>query len=114
MNNNSSARKLRFSILSLAAVAALTLPLVASASAAGKTAANQSLLNAEPRYVTNKDSEALYSRLQNLTHDVCGSSDLRITGDLSRSKAIDECYQGTLTAAVIRLNNPEVAELHNN
>ena len=101
-------------MLSLAAVAAMTLPLLASASAAGKTEANQSLLNAEPRHVTNKNPEALYTRLQNLSRDVCGSSDLHITGDLGRSQKIDECYQGTLTAAVTRLNNPEVAELHSN
>ena len=114
VNNKPTTLKLRNSMLSLAAVATISLPLIAAASVADNTEAYQSLLNAEPRHVTSKGPEELYTRLQGLSHDVCGSSDLHITGNLRRSQEIDNCYQGTLTAAVTRLNNPEVTELHSN
>ena len=114
VTNNSTTRKLRNSMLSLAVVATISLPLIASAAVAGNSETYQSLLNAEPRQYASKKPETLYIRLQDLSHDVCGSSDLRISGDLSHSREIDNCYQGTLTAAVVRLNNPEVTELHSN
>ncbi len=114
MNTFSTARTIRNSIFSLAAVAAVSLPLIASASATGESDANTNLLRSKWTLEVDNDPTAQYGKLKDKAHDICGSSDLQITGDLRRSAAVDECYQGTLTAAVQRLDNPEVAELHQN
>ena len=114
MNTISNARTIRNTIISLAAIAVISLPLIASASATGESDANTSLLRSEWAPVVDNNPDALYGKLKDKSHDLCGSSDLQITGDLRRSAAVDECYEGTLTAAVQRLDNPEVAQLHQN
>ena len=58
------------------------------------------------------EPEAVYGKLKARSRDVCGSSDLRIAGGLTQSRKVEECYEGTLTAAVYRLDNPEVTALH--
>ena len=114
MNTFSTARTIRNSIFSLAAVAAVSLPLIASASATGESDANTSLLRSEWAPQVDDSPDALYGKLKSRSQAVCGSSDLHITGDVRRSAQIDECYEGTLTAAVQRLDNPEVEKLHQN
>ena len=114
MNTFSNARTIRNTIFSLAAIAAISLPLIASASATGESDANASLLRSEWAPLVDNDPDALYGKLKGQSREVCGSSDLRITGNLRRSAMVDECYEGTLTAAVQRLDNPEVAKLHQN
>ena len=114
MNTTSTARIVRNSIFSLAAVFAISLPLAVSAGSTDSAEGNRSLLNSERKQVVNNDPEALYGRLQDQSHDLCGSSSLRMTGDLRRSTEIDKCYQGTLDAAVLRLDNAEVIALHQN
>lgn len=114
MNTISNARTIRNTIISLAAIAAISLPLITSASATGESDANTSLLRSEWALEVDNNPDALYGKLKDKSHELCGSSDLQITGDLRRSAAVDECYQGTLTAAVQRLDNPEVAQLHQN
>lgn len=111
---NSTARIARNSIFSLAAVAMISLPLVVSAAVTESAEPNKSLLNSERKAVVDNDPEALYGRLQDQSRDVCGSSSLRMTGDLRRSTQIDKCYEGTLDAAVHRLDNAEVIALHQN
>jgi hypothetical protein len=110
----SNARIIRNSIISLAAVAVISLPLTASASPRAESVANTSLLRSEWVPQVDNSPDALYGKLKSRSHEVCGSSDLHITGDVRRSAQIDECYEGTLTAAVQRLDNPEVEKLHQN
>jgi UrcA family protein len=59
-------------------------------------------------------AEALYEQLKYESRRVCGSSNIRLTGSVERSVANDECYEGTLTAAVERVNDPAVTALHEN
>ena len=114
VNTNSNARIVRNSILSLAAVVAISLPLVVSAGSTDSAEANRSLLNSEWKLEVDNKPEAVYGKLQSESHKVCGSSDRHITGDLRRSAAVDECYGGTLDATVLRLDNAEVIALHQN
>ena len=75
---------------------------------------NRSLLNSEWKLEVSNEPEAVYGKLQDKSHEVCGSSSRQITGDLRRSAEIDECYEGTLEAAVLRLDDAEVIALHQN
>ena len=113
MNTTSTAHTIRNSVLSLAAVAMVSIPLIGSAAVSGSADSYRSLLNTEKPAV-QYDAAATYGKLKSKSHDVCGTSDLRITGSVRRTNEIEECYQGTLTAAVQRLDNDEVSELHQN
>jgi hypothetical protein len=114
MNTNLNAHLIMKTTLILGAVAAMTFPLMISANVNANSNAGYSLVNtvkpAEPR----NDPEAVYVKLQNLSQDVCGSSDLRITGSLKKSAEVETCYEGTLSAAVDRLDRPAVTQLHQN
>jgi UrcA family protein len=114
VNTNSTARTVRNSILSLATVVAFSLPLAVSAGATDSADGNRSLLNSEWKLEVSNEPEAVYGKLKSQSHEVCGSSSRYITGDLRRVAQIDECYQGTLEAAVLRLDNAEVIALHQN
>ena len=108
----STAHTLRNSVVSLIAVAAFSLPLISSAAAASGNHANRSLLNSEWQPEIQNDANSVYGKLKAESREVCGSSDRRIAGGVRRSQKVDQCYEGTLTAAVQRLDDPEVTELH--
>ena len=114
MNTTSTARIVRNSIFSLAAVVAISLPLAVSANSTDSAEGNRSLLNSEWKLEVSNEPEAVYGKLQDKSHEVCGLSSRQITGDLRRSAEIDECYEGTLDAAVLRMDNAEVIALHQN
>ena len=102
-------RSIRNTIISIAAVSAMALPLFASASVNNNT---------DSDFFTRSDlagttsNEELYAKLQNASRNICGSSRIITTGSLRRSVGNQECYEGTLTAAVERLDNTEVSALH--
>ncbi len=108
----STAHTIRNSVISLIAVAAFSLPLITSAATTSDSNANRSLLNSEWQPEVQNDADAVYGKLKAQSREVCGSSDRRITGGLRKSQKVEQCYEGTLTAAVQRLDDPEVTELH--
>lgn len=112
MKTKSTAHTIRNSVVSLIAVAAFSLPLISSAGTASDSNANRSLLNSEWQPEVQNDADAVYGKLKAESKEVCGSSERRITGGLRQSQKVEQCYEGTLTAAVQRLGDPEVAELH--
>jgi len=112
VNKLLTARSIRNTLLSVAAVTAITFPLFASASSSDTADGNTSLLNAEKKQVVSDDPASLYARLENASRNMCGSSSVSATGSVRRSTANAECYDGTLTAAVERLDNPDVSALH--
>lgn len=108
----STAHTIRNSVVSFIAVAAFSLPLMTSAATTSDNNANRSLLNSEWQPEVDRDADAVYGKLKSQSKEVCGSSDRRITGGLRESQKVEQCYEGTLTAAVRRLDDPEVSELH--
>jgi UrcA family protein len=108
----STAHTIRNSVVSLIAVAAFSLPLVTSAATTSDSNANRSLLNSEWQPEVQNDANSVYGKLKAESKEVCGSSDRRITGGLRQSQKVEQCYEGTLTAAVQRLDDPEITELH--
>ena len=107
MNSKLSANSVKKTIVSAIAISMITLPLLASAggNAAGIFYSKENLKN-------STDQEMLYEKLKDTSRDICGSSNLRLTGSVERASGNEECYQGTLNAAVERLGNAEVAKLH--
>ena len=107
-----TARTIRNKIILVAAVSAMALPLFASAGNNDTDGAVGIVYNKADLASTTSQAD-LYARLQAASRKMCGSSNLIVTGSLSRSVGNQECYEGTLTAAVERLDNSEVTALHN-
>ena len=107
-----TSRSIRNTIISVAAVSAMALPLFASA-AGNSTDGAVGVVYNKTDLVNTTGQEELYARLQAASRKICGSSNYSVTRSLRQSSANAECYEGTLTAAVERLDNSEVTALHN-
>ena len=105
-----TANALRTTIISVAAASAIALPLFASASSNDNAVG---VIFNQTELVNTSSHEELYAKLEDASRKICGSSNLYITGSIRRSAGIEECYEGTLTAAVERLDNAEIKALHN-
>jgi UrcA family protein len=106
-----SIRKTRQSILPLAATALLAIPMLASAGVATDSERSATILFDTSEGGVNS-SESLYARLKAESRKICGDSSIYLTGSVRRSAGIEECYEGTLTAAVERLDDADVSALH--
>jgi len=107
MNTKFNAKTFKQAFVSAIAVSLFTLPLLASAADS-----NSGFFHNNKNLENTTDQEILYTKLQHASREICGSSNLQLTGSVERAMANDECYEGTLTAAVERLNNSEIKELH--
>ena len=97
----------RNTLLAIAAVSAMTLPLIASASSSNiRVTFNQAELE------TTQGQQRLYEKMKRASQKLCGSSDILLTGSVDRSVGNSECYDGTLTAAVQRLDNDAITAIH--
>lgn len=95
--------------MAVTVVTAMTLPLLASASDP-----SISVTFNKKDLKTSHGVKNIYAQMQDAARDLCGSSDARLIGSLSRARANAECYEGTLTAAVERLDIAEITALHIN
>lgn len=107
MNVKINANSIKQALVSAIAVSLIALPLMASA---GDN--KSSIFYSKQNLDNSTDQEILYAKLKDASRDMCGSSNLQVTGSVERVTANDECYEGTLTAAVERLGNAEVKALH--
>ncbi|MBT8065533.1 MAG: hypothetical protein KJN94_10955, partial [Gammaproteobacteria bacterium] len=98
----------RHAVLTLTAVTALSMPLLAIAGSTAKDSATDGLLKMKREGAGEMAPETLYARLKDQSRDLCGSRNVRMTGDIRRSAENAQCYEGTLTAAVERLDHPGV------
>ena len=112
MKTSPTTRSIRNAIISVAAVSVMALPLFASASVNNNTGGSVGVIFSKSDLVSTSAHEDLYASLQKASRKICGSSKYSITRSLRQSFANKECYNGTLTAAVERLDNAEVTTLH--
>jgi UrcA family protein len=111
VKQSKSIRKTRTSFLAFTAAALAVIPLFASAGAGQDTdRVASTLFDSSDRVVST--SESLYARIKSESRKICGDSSIYLTGSVRRSAGIEECYEGTLTAAVERLGDPRVSALH--
>ena len=92
--------------MAITVVTAMTLPLLASASVP-----SISVTFDKRDLKTSHGVKNIYAHMQDAARDLCGSSNVR---SLSMARANAECYEGTLTAAVERLDISEITALHIN
>ena len=90
----------------LIAVTAITLPLLASASPNISVAFNKSDLQ------STNGQERIYEQMKSASRKLCGSTNVQLTGSLEKTVSNNECFTGTLTAAVKRLDNEAISALH--
>ena len=100
-------RLIRNTLFAFAAVSAMALPFVASASNASISISfDRSELDSA------HGQERIYDEMKTASRKLCGSTNVRMSGSLSQSAKNEKCYDGTLTAVVQRLNNDSVTALH--
>jgi hypothetical protein len=115
-------RSIRNSLVSAAAVSALTVPLLAAASLKVDDGFKINYETGGPGNTSNQKSarkeksldkqENLYQRMKIASRKLCGSTRHRITRSLAQAASNAECYDESLTTAVERLGDPAVTELH--
>lgn len=111
MNESNTIRKTRKSVLTLAALTLAVFPLLASA-AVSQEADRRATIFYDNSNQAADSSAWLYARLKSESRKLCGDSNIYLTGSVQRSAGIEECYEGTLAAAVNRLDDPSVNTLH--
>lgn len=90
----------------LIAVTAMTIPLMASASP------NISVSFAKSDLQSSQGQQRIYEQMKTASRKLCGSTSIQLTGSVDTTVANDECYEGTLAAAVQRLDNRNITKLH--
>ena len=107
MKTTLNTKSIRTTLIAVAAVSALALPVIASASA------KNIHLSYEKTDLSNVSGQRqMYERLKDASRKLCGSTDLQFAGSLNSSRGNQDCYEGTLTAVVKRLDNQGVSALH--
>ena len=109
MKTTLKTRSIRNTLMALAAVSAIALPMVATASTN-----NVAIAYDKTELESAKGQKRLYAKLKTASLKLCGTSEERITGYLMGSVANSDCYEGTLDAAVERLDHPAITALHIN
>ena len=112
MKTKFNAESIKHALVSVIAVSLIALPLLASAAATNSADNKSSLFYSKQSLNNSTGPEILYERLKDASRDMCGSSNLQMTGSVERILANDTCYEGTLNAAVERLDNSKVSALH--
>jgi len=107
MNTFFKSHSNRWTLLGVAAVFTMALSLLASASTS-----NISIAFEPAELDSAKGQERLYVRMKNASRQLCGTSSIQISASLAQSVADEECFDGTLTAAVQRLDNAAITALH--
>ena len=107
MHTKLNAKTFKNTFVSAIAISLMAFPLLSSASDK-----NSDFFSSQQLRSHSAEEKIVYSRLQDASREICGSSSLRATGSVERVVANEECYEGTLTAAVERLNDSKVKQLH--
>lgn len=105
------AHLIRNTLIAATAITMMTLPLLASASTP-KSPPDIKVVYHQSELTTNWGRKTVYERLQTAARKICGSSNIRVAGSRLAATANEECYEGTLSAAVQRLDEEAITELH--
>jgi UrcA family protein len=68
---------------------------------------------ADLKLETKEGAHALYWRLKQASKQVCDVRGLKVEGSLKRIREMRQCYRETLTAAVEKIDNELVTQIHN-
>ncbi len=98
---------IRNTIVAVAAVSVMALPVIGLASTSNITVAYD-----KTELSSVRGQQRLYEDLKSASRELCGPTDIRLSGSLSQSAKNEKCYVGTLAAAVERLDNDSITTLH--
>ena len=105
--------KLVKSILATIIVVALGIPAIASAdSKSDLEGVSVKVSYADLNLAKLEAAEILYRRLQHASEQACGVTSLRNSGSVQRVRDSKLCYRETLTAAVERVDNNLLSQIH--
>lgn len=99
-------------LLMTAAIATVAAPLLVSAAVKYDPDRATTIFYESSSTGTAQSPERLYERIKAASREMCGSTDLLITGSVRRVADNKACYEGTLEAAVERLDDAAVKALH--
>ena len=68
---------------------------------------------ADLKLETKEGANALYRRLKQASKQVCDVRGLTVEGSLKRIREARQCYRETLSAAVEKVDNEQVTQIHN-
>ena len=106
--------KLFKSLLATIIVVALGAPTIASADASnGLKGVSVKVSYADLNLEKQEGAKALYRRLQQASKQACGVRGLKVAGSVQRMVATQQCYREALSAAVERVDNELVTQIHN-
>jgi UrcA family protein len=111
MKTLAKAQLIRKTLIATTAITMMTLPLLASASTPNSSPDIKVVYHTS-ELSTSWGRENIYEKMQAAARKICGSSNIRIAGSRFNATANEECYEGTLSAAVQRLDNEAIKELH--
>ena len=104
-----NARSIRKTLMAITVVTAMTLPLLVFASVPSISVTfDKRDLN------TSQGVKNIYAQIQGAARDLCGLNNFHLPNTMSKRRGNAKCYEGTLTAAVERLDIPEITALHIN
>ncbi len=106
--------KLFRSLLAIIIVVALGAPTFASTGAkSGLQGISVKVSYADLNLEKLAGAQALYRRLQHASKQACGFRELKVQGSLLRISEARQCYQEVLSAAVEKIDNKLVTQIHN-
>ncbi len=106
--------KLFKSLLATIIVVALGAPTIASADAKSDLqGVSVKVSYADPNLEKQAGAKALYRRLQQASKQACGFRGLKIAGTVKRMAETQRCYRETLSAAVEKVDNELLTQIHN-
>lgn len=108
----SESYQLKKTLLMAVAIGTVAVPLFVSAAIKQGEDNRSSLFHTIDSAQAVQTPASLYQRIKEQSRKICGSTDLVRTGSIERVMGNEACYQGTLEAAVERLDDPQVSDLY--
>ena len=106
--------KLFKSLLAVFIVVVLGAPQIASADArSGLKGVSVKVSYGDLKMEMKEGANALYWRLKQASKQVCDVRGLKVEGTLKRIRETRQCYRETLSAAVEKIDNELVTQIHN-
>ena len=105
--------KLFNGLLTVAVIAVLGVPAIASASDRDELkGASVKVSYADLKAKTEKDALLLYRRLKQASKQVCDYRRLSVAGSARRMAELEQCYREALSVAVKQVDNELVTNIH--
>ncbi len=89
------------------------LPIASADASSGLKGVSVKVSYADLKLETKEGANALYWRLKQASKQACDVRGLKVAGSLKRIREARHCYRETLSAAVEKIDNELVTQIHN-